>query len=510
MRKILISGVAAAAVTTSLMAATQSKITLGSDINGTLQDLSVVSSAVDLNISDTNGSDSNKTKGILYNNAIGIGKGNLITISFSNGYVHKVGLNNLYLVDLNDTSDDYNSTGMPVVAKMTDFALSKDGNGYKDLTFKFGESVPSNHNMIVANKEDTNSSSAKIGYIKGGLLAVSVNKGLGCGDKVRASVIKSTDQSGNPFNVANAPVSTTGVDIKKGVNINKISGKCPTYICNISLADKEKDFGPSSSTATCPTCAPSTTPTLSCPARFYISYNGSTAGSSDHNTSIKSIKFDLATTDTSAISSVKSYSDGTTKAKAVAATLTGTTYSTTLTPTSGGVKSKNDNNVSVTVFVDGTTVIKPRTFDLSVKVNDRAIDSISRYITFKEAGTRLGISYMNDLQDYRTFVRITSTKKATIQAIVTTEDGKVSDRVDVTKADGTPVEISAATGGAVVVEAADIMRSAKDAGFTGVGHRFNATLFVKTTGSVDAVAYQTAGGSQRYLPVSGATGGGKN
>jgi len=500
MKKILLSTVAAAMVTSSLMAAaSHSDITFGSDVNGTIQDLAVNAAALDVNISnvdDANGS--NALKGLYYTPAIGIGKGNLITIKIDNGYIYDVDGNNLYLVDANNTTDS-NDSGKLVVAKMTDFKSSADGKGYAEMTFKFEQEVPSGHILPLVEHAESNDTTT-IGY-ENGKLDLRANQGLACAANVRASVINSTDQSGNEFAVANAPVSTTGLTVKRALSIAyDDDGACPTTTCTIALPD-ETSFGANlAADPTCPTCTPVATPTLVCSADFQINY---AAGTKGENVDLSSINYTLTTADITAIASVKGYIGTNEKATA---TLDGNTYSVDLTATTNGVTNANPT-VTTDITVDGTTVIKPRTFDLAVKANTNVdVDTIKSFVTLTEQAQQLGVSYLSANPAYRSFVRVTSTQSATIQAVVTTEDGAVSQRVDVTKADGTPVEIGA-NGGAAVVEAADILRSAQDAGFTGAGMRFNATLFVKTLGAVDAVAYQTADGSQRYLPVAGATGG---
>jgi len=509
MKKILLSTVAAAMVTSTLMAATtQSNINVGSDINGTVQDIAVLTAPVDINVTNVGNLDgtagNSPLAGIYYTPAIGIGVGNLITIKVDNGYVFATAGNNLYLVDANNTADS-NATGKMVAAKMTDFVPSSDGKGYTEMTFKFEQEIPSGHVLPVVEQAESNDTDT-IGYNVN--YSLRADQGIACGDDVKLSVINSTDQSGNLFTVANAPTSVGGVVVKRALNIAYVAGttSCPTTVCTIALPNETSFLGTTTVAAnpTCPTCTPVVTPGLICNATYTLNY---TAGSKGANVAVNSIDYTLTTDNTDAIAGIRGYIGTNTAADA---TLAGTVYSVSLTAATNGVQGNANNTVTTELSVDGTTVIEPRTFDLAVKANQTIdVDTISNFITLQEQATQLGVSYLSANPAYRSFVRVTSSAAAAIQAVVTTEDGAVSKRIDVTKADGTPVEIGA-NGGAVVVEAADILRSAQDAGFTGAGMRFNATLYVKTLGAVDAVAFQTADGSQRYLPVAGATGGGRN
>lgn len=517
-KKILLSTTASMVLAGSLMAA-ESEIRMGSDINGTIQNIAVATAAVDVNISSaSNGNDANWVKGINYIPEIGIGKGNLITVKVDNGYLHTVDANNLYLVDINST-DSNATSGTLVVAKMTDFAKSSDNRGYKNMTFKFEQEVDSQDVLAFANVSETNATlqadgGKRIAKAEHNKLALVANKGLKCGDMITLSVIDSTDQSGGAFPVANAnPTAGNGMQIITALSIDKASSltgdisasgtACPTFSCSIALPD-EKSFGSVNVSADCPTCEEKQEPTFTCDSGFILDY---TAGSLGTNATLSSIDFTLTTTDTSAISSIKSNLDatGVTYAESnndVTATKSANVYSASV---SHGIAPQANNRVFSRITVDGSTVIAPRTFDLAVKVNQNLdVDTVSNHIKFEEQGTPLTIAYMSANPNYRTFVRVTTESAATIQAVITTEDGQVSDRFD------TGYATTAA--GAVVVEAATLMEKAKDAGFTGTGNRFNTTLFVKTVGAVDAVAYQTAGasGSQRYLPVGGATGGGVN
>lgn len=531
MKKILISTVAAAMVTSSLMAAAQnSNINFGSDINGTVQSLTLVSGIADYNVTTNGGGGTAAatvnvgSQGIVYIPTIGLGKGNLITVLIKNGYVHDSANNKLYLVDKNSTlATDNNASGQAVAARMTDFTSSVDGKGYSQMTFKFDHDVSSQTVLTMVDTEESNGT-ANVGYNTN--LDVRANKGLSCGDTVTVSVIDSTDQSGAKFPVADAPASKTSVAVFSALTIGQnplgalvndnatsrpVKGKltsgaksCPIWSCSIALPN-ETSFGTVGSTVACPTCTPTTTPTLICGTAFNVNYQKSTKTAND--IAVSSIDYTMTTTDTSGISSFVTYAGAANLDKALTVTPTNNVYTASLA--SGNGVATGSNTVYTDITVDGTTVIKPRSFDLAVKANTNvAVDTIKNFLSFTEGGTTLSVAYLNANPDYRSFVRVTSTAAATIQAVVTTEDGSVSKRVDVTKADGSIVTIGA-NGGAAVVEAADMLRSAKDAGFTGAGNRFNATLYVKTTGTVDAVAFQNANGSQRYLPVGGATGGGK-
>lgn len=530
MKKILISTVAAAMVTSSLMAAAQnSNIYFGNDINGTVQSLTVVSGTADYNV--TAGVPSNAvpatgagSQGISYIPEIGIGEGNLITVKIDNGYVYDTTNNELYLVDANDTADS-NAQGKVVAAKMTDFVSSTDGKGYSQMTFKFEKDVVSKTRLVMVETSEANATT-RVGSITATKLAVRAQKGLSCGDAVKLSVINSTDQSGGAFPVANAPTaehSTVNVfnalALGQAVIVNSTSANrtvqgtaaiatgnlCPTWTCQVALPSETSFGGVAGNAATCPTCTPVTTPTLLCGTAFAVVYTASTTPAND--VAVTTIDYTMTTTDTSAVTSFQTYATAN-LANALTVTPSSNVYSASVGTAEGYVG--GSNSIFTDITVDGTTVIAPRSFDLAVKANTSIdIDGVANFLSFTEQATTLGVSYLSANPDYRSFVRVTSSSAGAIQAIVTTEDGSSSARVDVTQADGTAVEIGA-NGGAVVVEAADLLRSAQDAGFAGTGMRFNASIFVKSTGTVDAVAYQTANGSQRYLPVSGATGGVKS
>ncbi|HIP37555.1 MAG TPA: hypothetical protein EYG85_11955 [Crocinitomix sp.] len=526
-KKILLSTAAAAMLLASNAMAASSTIIMGSDINGTIQDLTIASAPVESNISTTinitplSTRVTEWTQGVNYIPAIGIGQGNLITIKVDNGYVYKVTGNNLYLVDVNDTADS-NASGSLVAAKMTDFTNSSDSKGYSLMTFKFERDVASGRTLALANVSDTNTSLTSDNKLIAGAdsttLAVVANQGLSCPSEVTLSVINSTDQSAQAFPVANAnPTAGNYMKVVQTLNINKATNiftddinkadtnKCPSYSCAIQLPD-ETSFGSTTSVVDCPTCEEEKTIVLTCDTGFEVTYRGGTLGT---NTALSKIDFTLTTTDTSAITSIKSNIDNgaltyATSTNDVTATLTGNVYSTSV---SNGIAATASNRVLSRITVDGTTLIKPRTFDLAVKANGTVdVDAVTNYVKFTEPGRALSVAYMSASANFRSFVRVTSTEAATIQAVIITEDGQQSDRFD--------TGYSIASKGAVIVEGSELKAKAVAAGFAGftTNERFNVTLYVKTTGTVDAVAFQTAGtsGSQRYLPVGGATGGGTN
>ena len=536
-KQILVSTIASLALVSGLQAGT-STITAGADINGSVHSAKIQAATLTINASDSNITGlanvgaANYNRFITYVPNVSIGSGNLITIKVNNGAVLGNAGNNLWLTDANSTAEQ-NATGAPVVAKMTDFVNS--GANYSEMTFKFIASVNSGAELILANVFDTNATLPVTVDTDYGLGARSsatglvINAGLNCAENVTLEVVKSKDQSGQAFEVPNtAGVSSTGILVNKGVyielgahpaaetDVNGFTAKagfCPTFSCTISIPDGEKAFGSTIAAAasTCPTCTETTTNNdLTCDGALNVKYNGTglVAGGGVTITSVN-----LSTTGTKAtmgeLSSIKGK-----LANNTATTFTIDSAKKVATAAlTAGVNAAADNNVSVTYSANGTSVLTPNTFDMAVKVNGAlVVDTIKDFMTFKEDGTTLKVAYLSANPAYRSFVRVTSDKATTVQAVVTTEDGATSSRVNVTKADGSAVSLTAATGGALVVEAADILRSATDAGFTGTGLRFNATLYVKTAGSVDAVAYQLDGGSnsQRYLPVSGATGGGKN
>lgn len=540
MRKnILVSAVASIALAGSLYANTtgpgSSTITAGSDINGTVHSQKLTAeitlSASDSNVTDANGAASaNWNNFITYRNNIAIGNGNLITVKVNNGGIVSNDANKLWLVDANSTAEQ-NATGAPVVAKMTDFV--KSGNKYTQMTFKFISNVDSQHDMVLVNKFDQNASLVTSYGADYGLgartsaLGLIVNAGLACADNVTLEVINSKDQSGDFFNQPNtAGASDTGVTVAKGVyiklgvdgddaasgasaydNASYGTNDCPTFSCAISINDEEKAFGSSSSAnaSVCPTCTPATTTTqdLTCQGSFLMKYNNSTlipGGGVTLSAINVTTAADIAIP---FVSSVKGELNN--NAAQDSLTISGQTASGSLTT---GLIAANDNKVELTYTVDGTTVIEPTVFDLGVKVNGTAdVDTISGFMKFTEQGTPLTVAYLSANPSYRSFVRVTSTKPATIQAVLTTEDGAQSARFDYSGG-----ALTGTNGGALVVEAATLLADAQAAGFTGAGLRFNATLYVKTTGTVDAVAYQldAASNSTRYLPVGGATGGGKN
>ena len=540
MKKILISTVAAAMVTSSLIAATgpgTSTISVGADINGTAHSTAIANTTATVLTTDSNMSDENGTASanaldfINYVPNITIGQGNLITVRINNGAVLSNSANELYLVDLN-SSLEQNKTGAPVVAKMIDF-VSSAGN-YSEMTFKFAQQVTTGSKLAMVNIFDTNDSLADTVASDYGLgarstaLGIVLNQGLACADNMTLEVINSKDQSGDFTNVPNtAGKSDTGITVVKGAYVvlgtagtntlntddNAVvsASSCPTFSCQISIPDSEKAFGSNATinATVCPTCTPTTTNTadLTCDGSFDLVYNAS----SNLRAGLPIASVTVSTTDAKAtmdeLSSIKAVINS--SATAYNLTIASDKQNATSTAMTTGINPTGTNSVQLTYSANGTSVITPTTFDMNVKINGTVdVDSITNFMSFTEQGTPLTISYLNANPDYRTFVRVTSSSSATIQAIVTTEDGVTSSRVDVTKADGTAVTIGA-NGGAAVVEAADLLRSAQDAGFAGTGNRFNTTLYVKTTGNVDAVAYQTANGSQRYLPVYGATGGGK-
>ena len=553
MKKILISTVAAAMVTTSLMATATgpgtSVIYAGTDVNGTVHSAAIANTTTTILATDSNmttaagalTADAAGLNFITYIPNIAIGQGNLITIKVNNGAILKNSANALFLVDLNSSLEQNATGGAPVVAKMINF-VSKAGN-YGQMTFKFAQQVQTNAKLALVNVFETNSTLQNDVALDYGLgsrtsaLGIVVDQGLACADNMTLEVIESKDQSGDFTNVPNtAGKSTTGITVVKGVYValnqdgfngtalntytgNKDPGgdnlvssatSCPTFSCQISIADSEKAFGSAATVnqTVCPTCTPSTTSTadLTCDGSFLLKYNSP----ANLRSGLPLTSIVLTTTDAAATMGELTKVTGTLNSNVTSLDLTIANDKKSATGSlTAGLLPALDNAVEVTYTADGTSVITPTTFDMNVKVNTNIdVDTITNFMAFTEQGTPLTVSYLNANPDYRTFVRVTSSKAATMQAVVTTEDGMSSARIDITKADGSAVSIGA-NGGAAVVEAADILRSAKDAGFAGAGNRFNATIYVKTTGTVDAVAYQTANGSQRYLPVFGAAGGGK-
>ncbi len=550
MKKILISTVAAAMVTTSLMATATgpgtSVIYAGTDVNGTVHSAAIANTtttilATDSNMTTAAGTLTTDAAGlnfITYVPNIAIGQGNLITIKVNNGAILKNSANALFLVDLNSSLEQNATGGAPVVAKMINF-VSKAGN-YGQMTFKFAQQVQTNAKLALVNVFDTNNTLQNDVALDYGLgsrtsaLGIVVDQGLACADNMTLEVIESKDQSGDFTNVPNtAGKSTTGITVVKGVyvalnqdgfghtsftgqtlpggnNLVTSTTSCPTFSCQISIADAEKAFGSAATVnqTVCPTCTPSTTSTadLTCDGSFLLKYNAP----ANLRSGITLTNVVLTTTDAAATMGELTKVTGNLNLNATSLDLTIANDKKSATGSlTAGLAGTGNNQVSVTYTADGTSVITPTTFDMNVKVNTNIdVDTITNFMAFTEQGKALTVSYLNANPDYRTFVRVTSSKAATMQAVVTTEDGMSSARIDITKADGSAVSIGA-NGGAAVVEAADILRSAKDAGFAGAGNRFNATIYVKTTGNIDAVAYQTANGSQRYLPVFGAAGGGK-
>ncbi|MDF1881748.1 hypothetical protein JHD50_10635 [Sulfurimonas sp. MAG313] len=416
---------------------------------------------------------------------------------------------------------------------MTDFVAS--GANYSELTFKFTATVASGSNLVLVNNFETNSSlttanaDAGVG-MRTTATGLVINAGLDCAENVTLEVINSKDQSGQLFEVPNTNgPSSTGVLVTKGVyielgaqpggaNVDGFTasvGFCPTFSCNISIKDSELAFGSATAagTAKCPTCTDTTLNTdYTCDGAFTIKYNGVNLLT---NGGVTLTSIDLTTNGAVASMGELASIKGELVAKTAAQssfTIASSNQAASVALTTG-INAANDNNVFVTYTADTTSIITPNKFNMVAKVNGTlAVDTITDFMEFKEEGKQLGVSYMSANPAYRSFVRVSVDKPASVDAVVTTEDGVVSSRTAVTKADGSAVALTTANGGALVVEGADILRSVTDAGFTGLGQRFNVTLYVKSSGNVDAVAYQLDGGSnsQRYLPVSGATGGGKN
>ena len=535
-KKIIISAITSTVLAGSLFAGTASStITAGTDISGNAHS-SATNVEVAATTSTTKDGNNSVNSFITYIPNIGIGEGNLITIEVTNGGVVGNALNKLWLTDSNSTGDQ-NVTGAPIVATMTDFVSYSQNNKtwYSKMTFKFDETVDSNHNLVLVNNLDTNTSYTAdnkqgLGYRTSDLL-LSINNGSACGDNVKLRVIDSKDQSGSLFDVANSSADATALNLVRGVTIAKgnqadtagtghiatdstagnngdetayTSLDCPTYECTISVAQNDLNFGTSgaASTATCPTCSDTgTTTDYTCVGSFILDY--ATGYITGGGTTITTLDLSTDGKDTTAIKSIVAAAEANTATKELTNT-TGTAYTGSLGTANGVVATDANTTVVLTYTVDGTTVINPRTFDLNVKINtSQDIDTITNFLKLTEGGSELKVSYLSANPDYRSIVRVTSSSAAAVEATITTEDGATSTRFDTGFSIGS-------NGGAVVVDGATLLSKAQAAGFTGTGMRFNATLFVKTTGTVDAVAYQTAGtsGSQRYLPVAGATGGG--
>jgi hypothetical protein len=533
MKKIIVSTVASAALTTGAFAA-GSAIDFGSDVNGTASEQYLAATSLEINSSvssnSEDGADGKQLEFIHYVPNIGIGKGNLITVHITNGgAIHSVTANELYLMDTNST--DNNTTAGLVVARMTDFTANSSGH-YTHMTFKFDHDVSSQANLVMGNIAETNATltadNNKYVGSRNAALAVVVPSGLSCSENVNIEVINSTDQSAQSFPVANADESDTGVTVEKeywiakadhasyntltGVNPENdgTSTECPYYECTVSLTNDETDFGISTAAAAnCPSCtSTTTTQSLVCSGEVVISRGTINYGSA----SLTSVASELETsTSFAAISSITNWAVSTTKN---AMSQSGTTASGSTTTSTGLVApgAGGTEVIAYEITANGTDTIDPRDFDLSVDITTANgttdLDSIENFIIIDDNTQSYTVAYMNANSDYRTFVRMTnsSSTDAEVMATVFAENGNTSSEFDT----GYVVPAN----GAVIIEASSIATTAQSNGlsaddFDSVGGRYNVTFTVKTSAStnINAVAFQTAGGSQRYLPVGGAVGG---
>jgi len=490
MKKILISTVAAAMVTSSLVAAGTSTIYMfdktGSTVTSkTVHAEAVTTAGVELNATTATGASANvDSSGALftYTPDIQMGKGNLITVTVNNGVVRQVTGNNLYLLDMGTpaaTADGNYS----VAARMIEKTTNSNGD-YTTMTFKFDKIINSDTNLSLGNsitQASADGTDDNATMIKG-KMALVTDAALACGSTTSFQVTSATDQSGAALSTALTSASAS-VKVIKGLSL----GSCATNTCTIALPD-EKSFGSTGSSTDCPSCATTTTSAvLTCDATF--DFNVSAA---DQTYTVSTIQPTI-TGDFTGVSTV--VNDPTAGKNAY--TVSGTTATASLTAT-------NNSTYTTRFTVDGTTKLETRTFDLAVKANSSIdVDSVSKWLKLADQGQTLKVSYMSAGADYRTFVRVTNsgTTDAEVLATITAEDGTSSGQFN--------TNVTVPAGGASVIEASDLYDLAVAAGYSAPNKRFNAEIYVKTSSTVDAVAYQTAGtsGSQRYLPVNGATGG---
>ena len=491
MKKILISTVAAAMVTSSLVAAGTSTIYMfdktGSTVTSqTVHAEAVLTAGVEINATTSTGVSANTdSQGALftYTPDIQMGKGNLITVTVNNGVVREVDGNNLYLLDMSTPSTTVAEGNYSVAARMIEKTTNANGD-YTTMTFKFDKIINSDTNLSLGNSitQTSGDGTDDNATIIAGKMALVTDAALACGSTTTFEVTSATDQSGAALSTALTGASAS-VKVIKGLSL----GACTTNTCTIALPD-ETSFGTASASSDCPSCATSTTTAvLTCDATF--DYNESTA---TKTYSVSTIQPSI-TGDFTGVSTVVDDPTGSKNSY----TVSGTTATASLTASANSV-------YTARFTVDGTTVLDTRKFNLAVKANSSIdIDTVADWLEFADQGKTLKVSYMSAGADYRTFIRVTNTgtADAEVLATITGEDGTSSGQF--------ATNVTIAAGGASVIEASDLYDLAVAAGYSSANKRFNAEIYVKTSSTVDAVAYQTAGtsGSQRYLPVNGATGG---
>lgn len=470
-KKLLISTVAALALSSAAMAAT-SKSWIANQNAGQVFPYEAFAIGVQ--------PDENMTASIIYHNAPKFGKDDTITFTIENGkWDTSVDKSKIILINEDDN---------------TSYAQADDwGDNYVRVKVTADDGIPGDLNLTLADA-DTNSSDQLL----------ITPKSTACNTKIKINVTKALNSTGQAINVALATMNddnaTTIAAIYHVTNENNSS--CPKTECYIVLPE-ETQLSANAEVAdgtSCPTCSDQNKPSLTCGINWTINKDNTAVEWTAANYS--NLKVTLDATEGSF-------------APVVAVEDTGYTLNTNYKSSIATDKKSATidyinvdhiaNTYNTTVTVDGKQVLEPSTFaaTFSLYNPDNAktvtLGKAPEFMQWVSQGATLYIPYVNGLASYRTFVRISVTGGAAEAPIVATVMGEKGDKVTFTL-DG----VKAPKDGAVIVEGTDLLSQAKEAGYTGTD-RMNVELKVKTTGDVDAVAYMTdAGhnGSQRKLPVA--------
>lgn len=477
-KKLLISTVAALALSSAAMAAPTSILHMGDDHNISYE-------AVQLGI-DANTTIELGTK-MEYDPAPTFHQDDTVTFTIKNGKWTggaEKNTNKVYLAEQNTSNGN---VADKIVAKPDDW-----GTNY--IRFKFVEDMTPDANLSIyyqAGDDENNVSTLVDTNITGTATA--------CKSKISISVTDARNSTGEAISKALANADNASLVVPTHKIVDEYgNNNCPTATCEILLPDEIQFVDPTANGNKCPTCIDENKPKLVCTTKWGIDVvNGGTVlGAKGAR-----VKVDL-TGDFGIVPANGITQDG----------LTANEYTASIASDkqSAVIDFKGlptyETDYTTNIAVTGKDKIDPTTFAATFKLyntenkKEVVIGKAAEFQKWVSQGKTLFIPYVSGDHAWSTMIRISVAEgdaEAPIQATVTSEKG------DTVTFD---LDKKAPKNGAVVLHGEDIYNQAVDAGYPdNVGKRMNVKLKVKSTGKVTAVAYMTDAahnGSQRKLPVN--------